>query len=160
MREEVKFMVKVTGATAYMAVSGRPTYLNCRCAADFLNAVLEKGCAHVVLDFANCTGMDSTFLGMIAGIALKLNKTGGDVTMLNLNERNRELVDNLGIFKLVKIGESQDQTGGASELQCSGSASYANILGAHENLIEADSSNLSKLEDVITFMKKDGDLYK
>ena len=76
MREEVKFMVKVTGATAYMAVSGRPTYLNCRCAADFLNAVLEKGCMHVVLDFANCTGMDSTFLGMIAGIALKLNKTG------------------------------------------------------------------------------------
>ena len=153
-------MVSVSEDTAYMAVIGRATYLNCRCVSEFLKSVLEKGRTKILIDFRECTGMDSTFLGIIAGVALKLNKVGGEVAMLNLSERNRELVDNLGIFKLVKIAESTDRAETTRSLDCSGNATHANILSAHENLVEINPANLAKFEDVITFLKKEADMYK
>ena len=101
-------------------------------------------------------GMDSTFLGMVAGAALKIHKTGGEMVLLNLNDRNMELIDNLGIYKLVNVEEDKSAMPKPSaEFLPANNATHANILNAHENLVEADSSNKTKFEDVITFLKKE-----
>ena len=100
--------------------------------------------------------MDSTFLGMVAGAALKIHKSGGEMVLVNLNDRNRELIDNLGIFKLVKIAEDPSAMPKlTSEFLPANNATHANILSAHENLVEADSSNKTKFEDVIAFLKRE-----
>lgn len=88
-----------------MAVIGKANYLNCRNVGEFFSTAITRGCSKIVVDCSQCAGMDSTFLGMVAGAALKIHKTGGEMVLVNLNDRNRELIDNLGIFKLVKIAE-------------------------------------------------------
>lgn len=154
MGEETKYLVRICGKTAMLAVSGKAGYLNCRSAGEFFASAVEKGCTKVLVQLEKCTGMDSTFLGMIAGVALKLKKSGGELLLLNLNERNRELVENLGIARLVKISEGTIDANLGDALP-SASAPTSAILDAHQNLVDADSANLAKFEDVISFLKKE-----
>ena len=156
MREETKYLVKICGDTAILAVVGKAGYLNCRSAGEFFSAAVEKGCTKLLVQLKDCTGMDSTFLGMIAGVALKLKKVGGELVILNPGERNLELVENLGITKLIKISNEAKEGTPEDSLPTS-SAPVSAILDAHENLVEADSSNLVKFEDVISFLKKEKD---
>ena len=156
MREETKYLVGITGDTATMAVIGKANYLNCRNVGEFFSTAIERGCRKIVVDCSQCNGMDSTFLGMVAGAALKIHKTGGEMVLLNLNDRNMELIDNLGIYKLVNVEEDKSAMPKPSaEFLPANNATHANILNAHENLVEADSSNKTKFEDVITFLKKE-----
>ena len=145
MREETKYLVGITGDTATMAVIGKANYLNCRNVGEFFSTAIERGCRKI-----------STFLGMVAGAALKIHKTGGEMVLLNLNDRNMELIDNLGIYKLVNVEEDKSAMPKPSaEFLPANNATHANILNAHENLVAADSSNKTKFEDVITFLKKE-----
>ena len=105
MLEETKYLVGISSGVATMAVVGKANYLNCRNVGEFFSAAIARGCSRIVVDCSQCAGMDSTFLGMVAGAALKIHKSGGEMVLVNLNDRNRELIDNLGIFKLVKIAE-------------------------------------------------------
>ncbi len=155
MRENIKYMVSVSGDSATMAVVGKASYINCRCVGDFLTTVIEKGCRSVTVDCSQCTGMDSTFLGMVAGAAIRLRKLGGSLSLAGLNERNGELIENLGLGKIVAIIDAPAQNATAQEQLSATNATTEGILSAHENLVAADSANLSKFEDVITFLKKE-----
>ena len=154
MGAEVKYMVNISGKDAFMAVVGKACYLNCRNVNEFFSAAFEKGCAKMVLNCKDCAGMDSTFLGMVAGAALKLKKRGGEFVFLNLEGRNLEIVENLGIAKFARVLSDSAEAKASGELKAA-SAGLSMILGAHENLIEADASNLAKFEDVVAFLKKE-----
>jgi len=56
-----------------------------------LNELAEKGYRHFIIDLSNCVLMDSTFLGVLAGIGLRLNPKGVSpergIELLNANER-------------------------------------------------------------------------
>ena len=156
MLEETKYLVGISSGTATMAVVGKANYLNCRNVGEFFSAAIARVCSKIVVACSQCAGMDSTFLGMVAGAALKIHKTGGEMVLVNLNDRNRELIDNLGIFKLVRIAEDPSaMPKPTSEFLPANNATHANILNAHENLVEADSSNKTKFEDVIAFLKRE-----
>ena len=148
MGEETKYLVRICGKTAMLAVAGKAGYLNCRSAGEFFASAVEKGCTKVLVQLEKCTGMDSTFLGMIAGVALKLKKSDGELLLLNLNERN------LGIARLVKISDGSIDANLGDTLP-SASAPTSAILDAHQNLVDADAANLAKFEDVISFLKKE-----
>ena len=154
MPEGTKYLVRVCADTAFLAVVGKAGYLNCRNAERFFVSSIDGGCSRIVVQLRDCTGMDSTFLGIIAGAALRLKKRGGELVLLNPNERNAELVENLGISKLVKIDGGAAAENPCQELESS-SATKSEILGAHQNLVDADASNLAKFEDVISFLKKE-----
>ena len=81
MREETKYLVGITGDTATMAVIGKANYLNCRNVGEFFSTAIERGCRKILVDCSQCNGMDSTFLGMVAGAALKIHKTGGEMVL-------------------------------------------------------------------------------
>ncbi len=154
MGEETKYLVNVEADTAIIAVVGKAGYMNCRNAGDFIASAIEGGAKRVVVQCRECTGMDSTFLGMIASAILKLRKIGGELVMLNLSERNLELIENLGLSKLVKTATDISLKEDVKTLEAN-AASTADILKAHESLIDADSANLAKFQDVITFLKKE-----
>ena len=151
---DIKYLVKIEGDNVFLKVIGKASYLNCRNVGEFFANVVEKDCKHLFIDFAQCTGMDSTFMGMIAGIALRLRKKQAEVTLQNLKGRNLQLIENLGIYKLVNIKDCIDDIVVEQKLEAS-SVSGESMLKAHEDLIKADSSNLEKFEDVISFLKKE-----
>ena len=154
MSEETKYLVHVDADTAILAVVGKAGYMNCRNVGEFFSTAIESGCKNLLIQCRDCTGMDSTFLGIITSASLKLRKIGGTLTLLNLSERNQELVENLGLSKLVKTASFDTSTSTDTTLEAT-VAKSSEILSAHESLIEADSTNLAKFQDVIAFLKKD-----
>ena len=115
--------------------------------------------------------MDSTFMGTLTGIALKLGD-GGAVHVINVNTRNQQLLENLGldqIFKLDTDGSAwkterdtvtamlrsagADATIPSADLDKTGRAEH--VLEAHEALGDANDENISRFKDVVEFFRKD-----
>lgn len=155
---KAKYLSNICNDTATLAVIGRASYLNCQCVSDFFNSIIENGLKEIVIDCQYCTGMDSTFLGVITSAILKLRKVSGNVVLTNLSQRNQELVDNIGISKLAKIDNSASDS-----LKCETQSEsiplkaveVEEVLNAHKTLIEALPENYKKFEDVISFLEKD-----
>ena len=162
---EPVFLVNAYSEPVVMKINGRASYLNSAPASDFFERMLARGKREFVLDFHDCSGIDSTFLGIIAGVALKLcdAEDKGSMILCRMSRRNLELVRNLGLHRITKV-DSGDYTMHFDEpAECLGAVDRSEIenarmiLSAHENLVEADGSNQAKFQDVIAFLKNQPD---
>ena len=153
------FLVSAYSDPVVVQIHGKANYLNCNTFREFIEGMVSAGKAHIVLDFENCRGMDSTFLGILAGTALDLRKQTppGLLIICKLGERNHELVSNLGLQNILTIGEDlqdcADHSAEFSPLKDMEISIAKNVLAAHENLIKVDSANAAKFQDVIAFLK-------
>src|ERR1700752_2239248 len=90
--------VAVTDQAALVKISGRASF---NCSVEFKTLVYElraRGYRKFILDLTDCLIMDSTFLGVLAVFGLKLAEAVDEkppVTLLNLNQRILDLLDNL-----------------------------------------------------------------
>lgn len=65
---------------------------------------IAAGESLLVVDLAACTGMDSTFMGTLAGMAARLSaKDGGVLQIAEPGERNRRSLEELGLDFLMEI---------------------------------------------------------
>ena len=155
------YLVDIHCEPVLLVVRGRANYLNCSSVRQFLERVIKEGRRHIAIDFAHCEGMDSTFLGIIAGAALHLRKyePRGVLTLCRLSHRNLELVRNLGLHRILQVDSSEFPMyfkRGTPKMLSNNSeerASQKMILQAHENLVFADKDNYRKFQDVLTFLK-------
>jgi len=160
--ESPVFLVDAYSDPVILRIQGRASFLNCAPVRDFFDHVADMGKRNVVIDFKGCTGMDSTFLGIMAGAALEFRKMDppGSFTLVRLGQRNLELVRNLGLHRILNV-KTED-----CDLELSGTSSQsleeANqsekdnarmVLQAHESLVEADDSNQKKFQDVLSFLR-------
>jgi len=106
--------------------------------------------------------MDSTFLGVLAGVALELRKhiPQGSLVLCRVGPRNLELLRNLGLHRLLTVDTGETNVtlnANAAALDCNPVRNELEsarlVLAAHENLITADESNRAKFQDVLTFLK-------
>lgn len=142
-------------------VEGKATFKNSSTIKDFIAKMIADGKRSFVIDFEACTGMDSTFLGVIAGAALQLRKSEprGSLVLSHLNERNDELVHNLGLNRLLTVDDGQsvsaEDTAFLQHTMMSDEIAAARqVLEAHRNLVEADDDNAAKFRDVMDFCQK------
>jgi anti-anti-sigma factor len=142
-------------------IEGRANFQNGGCLRDFITEMQRQGKQRFVIDFAHCTSMDSTFLGLLAGVALDLRKNGsaGSMALLRVGPRNLELVRNLGLHRLLTV-EGVELPAAAGQhvetLNCADRSELDNArlaLEAHENLVAADERNRTKFQDVLVFLK-------
>lgn len=121
--------------------------------------MLRRGKIRFVLDFQQCAGMDSTFLGVLAGAALELRKLAppGSLVITRPGQRNLELIRNLGLHRLLTIEPGPVSADGCNTaLECKPGTEDENarmVLQAHENLVHADEANRGKFQDVLTFLR-------
>ncbi len=156
MGSGVKYLVKLDASKAYLEVVGRATYLNCKAVGEFFELAQKRGAVEFFIDFSKCTGMDSTFMGMIAGLALKLAKAGkpNAVSLCALENRNLELIENLGLDSIVNVVDCAGSDVGVDGLT-SDQASKEEILDAHKSLIEANPANAKEFQEIVKFMQKE-----
>ncbi len=151
------FLVSAYSEPVVVQINGKANYLNCNSFREFIEKMLSDGNTQYVLDFTNCKGMDSTFLGILAGTALELKKLTppGVFVVCNLGERNHELICNLGLQNLLTVGDDLPETDNAafSELKNMEVSDARTVLQAHENLVKADDQNTAKFQDVIAFLR-------
>lgn len=159
---ETSYSVATGGDAFLVLISGRANYMNCRAFGDFLETAPETGRRTLILDLKNCTSVDSTVLGFIAGAANDFRKCGGELYIQNASGRVRDVIENLGLPELLALlpeGETvpvADALLGA-ETQAQGNAPAAGgaILRAHETLMAANPENVARFKDVVAFMRED-----
>ncbi|HTO04143.1 MAG TPA: STAS domain-containing protein [Opitutus sp.] len=155
------YLVDAYSDPVVVRISGRACFQNSVCLRDFVTEMLRQDKTRFVFDFLHCTSMDSTFLGVLAGIALELRKRpgNGSLVLARLGPRNLELVRNLGLHRLLTVDSGDFQMSfrkGEQALECLDQTELDQarlVLEAHENLVSADEANRSKFQDVLAFLK-------
>jgi len=160
--------VAVEQHCAMVHVVGRGTFKDGPPLRKFLHAVVDQGCTQVLVDLDDCSGMDSTFMGVLAGLALRMKREEcGHMTAVNLSAKLADLLDTLGLDRVIQCfapGEESPElrqclTGlGFSEIgdgQDGKKVTLETMLEAHEDLVAATPDNRVKFEDVITYLRQD-----
>jgi anti-anti-sigma regulatory factor len=172
-----KILVARGADLGFIKVVGRGSFQNSGCFKAFYQQLVKEGVGRFVVDLDACTYLDSTFLGTLLGLGLKLKENGaGLLHILNANPRNLELLKNLGLDRLINIeGPGATGTGvrgngttppllngvkeeNLKEMPCAiptRAEAAPTILEAHENLMEFDPRNVPKFKDVVEFLRED-----
>ena len=122
--------------------------------------MVERGFREFVVDLDKCAMLDSTFMGTMAGVALRLKELGqGRLRVVHCGERSHELLSGLGLDQLFSI-----QANGATAPQCEQLKAKSaegkdeqkkEMLDAHEALCQAAPENLPRFKDVLDYLKQD-----
>lgn len=153
-----KILVLVEPPTAYVRCVGRAAVERAR---DFKTLVLRldsEGIRRFCLDLTECTIMDSTFSGVLAGLSCTLKEIPGEdcrrFIVVNPNERVRDLLDNLGVLPLVTVLNSADHAHAMEEGRelAKGENSREDVLDccidAHDVLMGLQPKNIPKFREL------------
>lgn len=162
--EEPQFLVNPYDDPVVVKILGKASFLNSAPVKELFDQLVLQEKERFVIDFEKCTGMDSTFLGILAGLGIKLMNRDprGSVVLCRLGERNLELIENLGLHRLLIVDKGEAEAGLTAEgdMEAVGGGGKLSevenarlVLQAHENLVEIDASNRTKFQDVIAFLK-------
>jgi len=155
-------LVGTANRTVWVRVEGKGSFLNSTGLKEFAKEMVNRGYREFVVDLKGCPVMDSTFMGTLAGVALRLRELGqGHLRVINLNERNLDLLSNLGLDQLFIMGGDGNGAGvdGVQKPLPGGpadkTAQAQTMLEAHEELVEANPENAAKFKDVLEYLKQD-----
>jgi anti-sigma B factor antagonist len=153
----------VNGPAVWVKVEGKGSFLNSGNLKEFAQEMVNRGYREFIIDLEHCAMMDSTFMGTMAGVALRLKELGhGHLHIVHCGPRSRELLSGLGldqIFSLHSDGATapdcqaldRDANGEAAKKQ----EQARTMLEAHEALCQAAPENLTRFKDVIDYLKQD-----
>lgn len=143
----------------WIRCEGKCSFMNSPKLKAWSEEQLKEGTTHVVIDLEECTGMDSTFMGTIAGLAMRLMKTkGGLLEIADASEKNRISLVNLGLSSLMSINPespvwSKDMVAIRESLSEYGNVGSTDrtkhVFDAHKILCDADESNNEKFSTVL-----------
>lgn len=148
-------------------VEGRANFTSSVDFKTLVNSLWDKGHHHFVLDLTDCLLMDSTFLGVLAGMGLRFTQNGKStkeppIELLNPNARIADLLENLGVAHLfptvnapppAKDGNMvpvEQPTPQATKTEIS-----RTCLEAHRTLMDINPNNIPKFKDVTQFLAED-----
>ncbi len=158
--DENLILVACRDQIAYLKVSGKGSFKNAKLARNFYEASLRDGVTRIIFDLAQCTHMDSTFMGVLAAIAAEQKRLGFPVpTVINITPRNRELLETLGLNRIIEIPSEAPEEIGAELVRLQGGEESTKedaartMLEAHEKLIDLDERNRSKFRDVVEYLR-------
>jgi anti-anti-sigma regulatory factor len=89
---------------SWIRCEGKVSFVNSPTLKAFGDERIAAGETCLVVDLCDCTGMDSTFMGTLAGMAARLSALqGGVLQIADSGERNRRSLEDLGLDFLMEI---------------------------------------------------------
>jgi anti-anti-sigma factor len=147
------------GDVILVRVEGKGTHLNSHLFKQYLLQCLDEKRRLFQIDLSQCTYMDSTFLGMLAGFGIKMEQRSlPKIKLLNVTERVKGMIKGLGIDQLFQFAQEERKVPVLNELQgrnLSKEAKSREMLEAHEKLVQVAPSNDAKFRDVITLLRQE-----
>lgn len=158
--------VAIFDQVVWVKVSGRANFTSSMDLRKLVNELWDRGYRHFVFELCDCVIMDSTFLGVLAGIGLKFaeaNQSGikSTIEIANPNPRISDILENLGVAHLFNVITSANPESGKFEsISRDGEAASRaevtrNCLEAHKILMDLNPANVSKFKDVAQFLAED-----
>ena len=149
-------------------IAGRASFT---CSVEFktlVNRLWQQGYDRFILDLTRCTLMDSTFLGILSSLGLKLSQGNGGqgaatIELFKPNARIADLLDSLGVAHFFKVLECDPPAADAlTPLNPSEAAMPSDkrtvsqtCLEAHQFLMDINPANVAKFKDVARFLQED-----
>lgn len=155
--------------SSVIRVEGRGSFKICPPMKQFIHQVINTGSAdRILIEMSSCSGMDSTFMGVVAGIACYIkSKPAFSFKLINLSEKNKKLLVTLGVDRVVDYSQSAseeeqellNQLNGSSQVLKTDPSSTLETakttLEAHETLVDINPDNLSKFKSVLEYLTDD-----
>lgn len=158
-------MVAVSDHAACVKINGRADFTSSVDLKKLITELWQRGYNRFTFELCDCVTMDSTFLGMLAGIALKLIDTAhapacsSPLELINPSPRIAEVLEDLGVVHLFRITSRGVQTASHFEplVKCGETRSETAraCLEAHKTLMDLKPENVKKFKDVAEFLAED-----
>jgi anti-sigma B factor antagonist len=148
----------------WVRVDGKGSHQNSRELKAFVqNQIQHMRGQRVIVDLSLCTGMDSTFMGMLTCISTRLEDSGGTLHVIHAAGRNAELLRGLGLDAIFTVDDGTEHLPPGAAPECTqlaaaacGKAERTELcLESHEALAAADTRNAVKFRDVIELMRSE-----
>jgi anti-anti-sigma regulatory factor len=160
--------VGVFDGFSWIRLEGKGSFLNSPALKAFGDARIAAGENRMVVDLAACTGMDSTFMGTLAGLAARLSASeGGGLMIAEPGGRNRRSLEDLGLDFLMELDPPAAAWRGRVDAIRSAlhapqpadalgrSQRSRHVLDAHENLSSINDRNARNFAGVVTLLEND-----
>ena len=161
--------VAVVERTAFVKIPGRASFTTSMEFKTLISELRSRGITRFVLDLGECMTMDSTFLGTLAGLAMRdadgveTAETGAKLRpeLLNPNERITDLLENLGVIQLFSILHQASPCTTIFEPvtnarpEPSKEEIARTCLEAHQELMRINPENIPKFKEVARFLAED-----
>lgn len=166
MTADSPILVGIFDGFSWIRFEGKGSFVNSPAIKAFGDARIAAGETCLVVDLSACTGMDSTFMGTLAGLAARLSAIeGGCLQIAEPGERNRRSLEDLGLDFLMQIdppdaawrGRVEDIRSGLSPARQPGSAGRLertrHVLEAHQTLSGINDKNARSFSAVVTLLE-------
>jgi anti-anti-sigma factor len=155
----------IAGDKIFIRVTGRGSFKVSATLKQFIAEITSKqAVSTVVLDLADCVGMDSTFMGVLAGLSGRLKQNGQTLELINLSDKNTQLLATLGVDQVIahySHSHGHELPGRLTQSLPAASATKKDLaetaLQAHETLVELSEENRPRFKRVIEYLKADVD---
>lgn len=164
MSKKAEVLVSYEKGDFVVRVLGRATFESSSALLDMIKSIDPEELESATIDMTECTGMDSTFMGIISKLALTTKKSGHTCVIQNANDFNQGLLAGLGIKKLFDFTEKTQKTDTVpvpkimvdmAGAKVDNETHAETVLDAHETLMEIDPANIAKFQGVVNMVKGD-----
>jgi anti-sigma B factor antagonist len=157
-------MVAVLDQVVCIKINGRADFTLSKDSEKLIRELWERGHRRFLIELHDCVMMDSTYLGMLSGIALKFSGAShppeSPLELLNPSPRIAEVLESLGVAHLFKITNCPDFLAANFEPMPQRSVTSKTevtrtCLEAHNILMGINPENVKKFKDVAQFLAED-----
>jgi anti-anti-sigma regulatory factor len=161
-----KLMVSVSDTVVVVKITGRASFTSSLDFKALIEALRRRGHRHFALELSECVIMDSTFLGVLAGLGVKSAEAAREgrkcpIALVNPNSRITDLLANLGVSHLFQVihrapaDDTQFREPDSPAPKPSRAEVSRTCLEAHELLMAMNPANIPKFKDVTQFLAED-----
>lgn len=152
----------------WIRCSGRGSFANSPTVKSIGDEYIASGGRLIVIDMETCSGIDSTFMGTLAGLARRLMPMGGTVQIASPSERCLCALEGLGLDALLsiepptapwrgKVDEIRAHLGTepAPMVRLDAKEQTIHVLDSHLTLSELSNENEEKFRNVTDCLKEE-----
>lgn len=130
-------------------IEGRGSMNNVHLFTEIYEETIKAGHKRIIVDLANCVGLDSTFMGSLVVLDEKMKKIQGELLLIQVTEKVRDLLTMLGVLEIVKIANSLTLPSNLtfekiSNFSISDAERIKLIHQSHKKLVESNPKNLAQ----------------
>lgn len=148
------FLVARSRSALYVRIQGLGSMHTAPTLEAFAESEIESGARQLVMDLRECSGVDSTFMGLLLTLANKLrslqNGTPGGCVLINVDAHAQKQLSSVGVDAFVSIKDGETEL--PEELRLTELAVVEAgerermklMVRAHKELVAADARNKAK----------------
>ena len=107
--QSASITVCIDNGTAHLAVKGRGTFENSEAIRNFCMMAIEGSSAKININMLECSGMDSTFMGILTMVSRLGTMKSCPVILSNVNDANKKNFASLGISQILNFTDTSPQ---------------------------------------------------